>query len=309
LRRKWTFSESGTFGAVLAAQTLYICTGRKLYNRLMRSGWECDILERKSNHYWCRRSIGMSDVPVQMLIAAFNEEKGADEALQALKEAKWAGLIGIDNAAVIRRDEKNKLHIKETGDWGGGKGAAAGGAIGAAAGILLGPGALVTGAVGALIGGLAAKLRDSGFSDARLKKVGEGLKPGTSAIIAVIEHKWVAELEREMAEAGADVFTEQISADIAAQLDAGREVAYTALSTTDAFAAGRVAVGEDEVEVGGLIITDDGLIAGDMIATEEGAAAERLVVTDEGAVYEVGVAVPEEEAAGDEATEEEIQEA
>jgi uncharacterized membrane protein len=238
----------------------------------------------------------MSDVPVQMVIAAFNEEKRADEALQALKEAKWAGAIGIQNAAVIRRDEKDKLHIKETGDWGGGKGAVAGGAIGAAAGILLGPAALLTGAAGALIGGLAAKLRDSGFSDERLKKIGEGLKPGTSAIIAVIEHKWVAELEKEMAEAGADVLTEEISADIAAQLDAGREVAYTALSATDAFAASRVAAGEDEVEASGLVITEDGLIAGEIVATEGGIAVERLVATDEGAVYEIGVAVPEERA-------------
>jgi uncharacterized membrane protein len=257
--------------------------------------------------------IAMSDVPVQMLIAAFNEEKAADEALLALKEAKWAGLIGIDNAAVIRRDEKDKLHIKETGDWGGGKGAVAGGAIGAAAGILLGPGALVTGAVGALIGGLAAKLRDSGFSDERLKKVGEGLKPGTSAIIAVIEHRWVAELEKQMAEAGADVFTEEIAADVAAQLDAGREVAYTALSTTDAFAVERVAGGEDEVEASRLVITEDGLIAGNVVATEDGVVGEALVATDEGTVYAVGAAVPEEEAiesdvAAEEAAEDEKEE-
>jgi uncharacterized membrane protein len=238
-----------------------------------------------------------------MLIAAFNEEKAADEALLELKQAKWAGLIGIDNAAVIRRDEKDKLHIKETGDWGGGKGAAAGGAIGAAAGILLGPGALVTGAVGALIGGLAAKLRDSGFSDERLKKVGDGLKPGTSAIIAVIEHKWVAEMEKAMAEAGADVFTEEIAADVSAQLDAGREVAYTALSTTDAFAAQRVAVGEDEVEASRLVITEDGLIAGNVVATEDGAVGEALVATDEGAVYAIGAEVPEEEVVEGEAIE------
>ncbi len=237
----------------------------------------------------------MSDVPVQMLIAAFNEEKAADEALQELKEAKWAGLIGIQNAAVIRRDEKNKLHIKETGDWGGGKGAVAGGAIGAAAGILLGPGALVTGAVGALIGGLAAKLRDSGFSDERLKKVGEGLKPGTSAIIAIVEHKWVAELEKQMAEADADVFTEEIAADVSAQLDAGREVAYTALSTTDAFAAARVSTGEDGVESSRLIITEDGLIAGNMVTTEDGTVGEALIATEEGTVYAVGASVPEEE--------------
>jgi uncharacterized membrane protein len=249
----------------------------------------------------------MSDVPVQVVIAAFNEEKAADEILRELKEAKWAGLIGIQNAAVLRRDEKNKLHIKETGDWGGGKGAAAGGAVGAVVGLLLGPGALVTGAAGALIGGLAAKLRDSGFSDERLKTVGQSLKPGTSAIIAVIEHKWVAKLEREMEEAGADVFTEAIATDVAQQLEAGREVAYTALSTTDAFAAGRVAVGEDEVEGGGLVITEEGLIAGDFVATEEGIAGERLVATEEGATYEVGVAVPEEEET--ESTAEESEEA
>lgn len=239
----------------------------------------------------------MSDIPVQLVVAAFGEEGTADEVLKELRAARKEHLIAIQNAAVLRRDQKSKLHIKETGDWGGGKGAAAGGALGAAIGLVLGPGALLTGAAGALIGGLAAKLRDSGFSDARLKAVGESLKPGTSAIVAVIEHTWVAELEREMAEVGADVFTEALAADIAAQLDAGRDVAYTALSASGAFAAGRVAAGEDEVEAGGLIVTEDGLIAGDLIATDEGVAAERLVATEEGVSYSVGVALPEEEAA------------
>ena len=204
-------------------------------------------------------------------------------------------MIGIQNAAVLRRDEKDKLHIKETGDWGGGKGALFGGALGAVVGLVAGPAVLAAGAVGALIGGLAAKLRDSGFSDERLKTVGQALKPGTSAIVAVIEHKWVAELEKEMAEAGADVMTAAIAADVAEQLEAGREVAYTALSTTDAFAVGRVATGEDEVEAGGLVITEEGLIAGDLVATEEGVAAERLVATDEGVTYELGVALAEDE--------------
>jgi uncharacterized membrane protein len=245
----------------------------------------------------------MSEVPVQVVIAAFEDEKAADEVLGELKLAKWSGLIGIQNAAILRRDEKEKLHIKELKDWGGGKGAAAGGALGAVVGLVLGPGALVAGAAGALIGGLAAKLRDSGFSDERLKTIGASLKPGSSAIIAIIEHKWVAELEREMEEAGADVLTEAIAADVAEQLNAGREVAYTALSTTDAFATARVAAGEDEVEGEGLALTEDGLIAGDFVATEEGIAAERLIATEEGAVYEAGVAVPEE-AVADEGEEE-----
>ena len=236
-----------------------------------------------------------SEVPIQVVIAAFQEEKAADQMLKQLKSARWAGLIGIQNAAVIRRDQKNKLHIKELKDWGGGKGAVFGGALGAVVGVLVGPGALVVGAAGALIGGLAAKLRDSGFSDARLKTVGESLKPGTSAIVAVIEHKWVDELEKELEEAEADVTTMAIAADVAEQLDAGREVAYTALSAADAFAAGRVAAGEKDVEAGGLVLTEEGLVAGDFVATEEGVAAERLVATDEGMLYELGVAVPEDE--------------
>ncbi len=104
----------------------------------------------------------MSDVPVQLVIAAFQDEKGADQALKDLKMAKWQGVIGIQDAAVIRRDQKDKLHVKETGDWGGGKGAALGAVLGGAIGLLAGPVVLI-GAAGALIGGLAAKMRELGL--------------------------------------------------------------------------------------------------------------------------------------------------
>jgi uncharacterized membrane protein len=236
----------------------------------------------------------MSDIPVQVLIAAFTEEKAADEALRELKVAKWAGLIGIQNAAVLRRDEKNKLHVKELKDWGGGKGAAFGGALGAVLGVLTGPGIVVAGAAGALIGGLAAKLRDSGFSNERLNTIGESLQPGTSAIVAIIEHKWVADLEREMAEAGADVLTESIAADVAAQLEAGREVAYSALSSSDAFAASRVAGDEESVEGSKLVITEEGLVAGSFVATGDVVVGELLEASDQGITYAIGAAVAEE---------------
>jgi len=161
----------------------------------------------------------MSDVPIQVIVAAFNDEKSADAALQDLKQATKEGLIGIQNAAILRRDEQGKLHIKETADMKGGKGAVVGGVIGAVAGLIAGPFVLVT-AAGAIIGGLAAKLRDSGFPDARLREIGQGLTPGSSAIIAVIEHRWVAEVQRMMAEAGAQVMTEALKEDLAAQLEA-----------------------------------------------------------------------------------------
>ena len=53
-----------------------------------------------------------------------------------------------------------------------------------------------------------------------MREIGEGITPGSSAIIAVIEHRWVAEVQRMMAEAGAQVMTEALKEDLAAQLEA-----------------------------------------------------------------------------------------
>ena len=262
----------------------------------------------------------MSDVPVELIVAAFQDEKGADQALKELKAAKRDGLIKIENAAVLRKDQKGKLHIKETHDMGGGKGAVLGGVGGAAIGLIAGPALVVPVAVGALIGGLTAKLRDSGFSDKRLETLGEGLTPGSSAIVAVVDHTWVAQVEKEMEEAGADLLTASLQADIASQLEAEHDVAYSALVTEEGLATSRVAAGEDEVEASEMLVTDEGVYTSQFVATEDGFAVrqteetaegffvEGAVVTEEGAVYGAAVetaegaaaviatAVPEDEA-------------
>lgn len=72
---------------------------------------------------------------------------------------------------------------------------------------------------GAAIGGLANRLRDTGFPDARLKEIGEALTPGTSALVAIVEHRWVLDVEQHLRAAAADVMTEAVRADVAAQLE------------------------------------------------------------------------------------------
>lgn len=156
--------------------------------------------------------------PIEIVVAAFPTEAGAKNALHELDAAKKQGVIGMKDAAVLSRDASDKLHIAESADKGLGRGALIGGVAGATVGILAGPvGWAALG--GAAVGGLAARLRDGGFPDERLRQMGEGLRPGSSALVAVIEHVWLGDVERMLAEKGADLTTEAVAADIAMQLD------------------------------------------------------------------------------------------
>jgi len=159
-----------------------------------------------------------TQVPVDVVVAAYQNEQGANNALKELETAKKDGLIGIQDAAVLRKDNQSKLHITETADKGFGRGAMIGGVAGAALGVIAGPvGWAALG--GAAVGGLASKLRDTGFRDERLRQMGESLTPGTSAIVAVVEHEWVREVERRIENEAKDIVTEAITADIADQLE------------------------------------------------------------------------------------------
>jgi uncharacterized membrane protein len=237
----------------------------------------------------------MSEVPVEVIVAAFQDEEGARQALKALKQAKSAGLIKIENAAVLRKDKKGKLHIKETQDLGGGKGAALGGVGGAVIGLIAGATLAAPAVVGALVGGLYAKLRDSGFSNKRLETMGESLKPETSAIIAVVEHSWVAKVEEALAEAHAEMVTAEIQADIADQLEAGHEIAYSVIASQEGIFASRVAGSEGELESGQLVVDETGVYGGRFVATEDGFAVESFAATDEGVVNATVVGVADED--------------
>jgi uncharacterized membrane protein len=236
----------------------------------------------------------MSEVPVELVIAAFQTEDGAENALKQLQQANKAHWIDIDNAAVIRRDAADKLHIKDVKDMTGRRGAAIGGVVGGVLGILFPPTLLASAAIGAGVGGLAAKLHDGGFDDRRLRDLGESLKPGTSAIVAVIEHTWVIEAEQALAEEGARVVVESVKADIAQQLAAGREVGYSALQTDEALSIDRIAVGKDSLEASNLTVTAEGLTGVSVVADEKSAQVAALVANDEGIAVLSGELKPAE---------------
>jgi uncharacterized membrane protein len=153
--------------------------------------------------------------PLQAVVAAFPNMDGASNALKELRGVD-KDLIGVKEAAVLVRNMDGKLEIKESHHVG--RGAVLGGLAGAVVGLVTGPIGWVT-VGGAAVGALAARLRDSGFPDARLKEIGEALTPGTSALVAIIEHRWVDELEKQLRAAGVKYAVEAIKGDVAAQLE------------------------------------------------------------------------------------------
>jgi uncharacterized membrane protein len=241
------------------------------------------------------------NVPVQLIVAAFQNEDGAGEAWKQLKMAKWGGLINIDRMAIVRRSTKDKVKIRESGDPGGGRGAVVGAVVGGIIGSIAGPlGAVVVGgAAGAAVGSITAKFYDSGIPNHRLEKIAEALKPGTSAIVAIIEHKWVRDLEKDLREAGADVMTEALSADIAQQLAEGKEMSFTAISGEEGIAVARVAGNEKEMEASSMVVTSEGVAVEAITANEEGVAVLELVTDGETAVVGMATATKgTEETAG-----------
>ena len=92
----------------------------------------------------------------------------------------------------------------------------------------------------------------------------------------------MAEVEKAMAEAGADAVTAALGADIANQLEVGNQVAYSAISSEQGFSASRIAGGEDSIEGGKIVVDDSGVYGGRFFATKDGFVVEGMSADQEG---------------------------
>ena len=234
---------------------------------------------------------------VGLFVAAYVDERGADNALDQLKKAKKADQFYYDDAAVVRRSAEGKVHVKETGDMSTGKGAAIGGLVGGVIGLLAGPvGWAVLG--GAAIGAIAAH-GDAGFDKDTLEEIGGALPSGTSALVVTTSKDFVEAVRKEAADEETLTLARDIATQINGHLNARQDVLMAMVLTEDGVAAGKIVSAPDEVAVFGIAATEEGVVAGAAVATPEGAAAVGVVATP--------VEEGEEEAAED--AEEEAEEA
>ena len=141
----------------------------------------------------------MSENAIQLFVATFGDEMQAGQVLKDFQAMDREGSIDLIDAAVIVRTLEGKVEFKETADPGaktwGKRGAIAGGVVG----LLFPPAIIASAAIGGGAGAIWGKVRDKGFTDDELRKIGDGMEPGTSAIIAIAEDHVIERLENGIA--------------------------------------------------------------------------------------------------------------
>ena len=161
----------------------------------------------------------------ELVVLAFAKEYDADDALAALQQLENDGSIDLLDATVLSKNDRGELYVNEQAETRGTRRSRRIGVLGGALlGLLGGPiGAVVGGIAGGVVGNARAKRIDFGMTDDEVMDLSDALKPGTSAIVALVDHRWVDRVLDRMADVRArfesEIIRQQVKNDIADQLD------------------------------------------------------------------------------------------
>jgi uncharacterized membrane protein len=133
---------------------------------------------------------------VELFAASFSDQYTANQCLDQLKRMEKDGTIDLIDAAVLIKQPDGKLKINEVEELTPKKGRRRGAVVGGIVGAIFPPSILVSAVVGAVAGGALGRFTDQGMKNDDLKALGEELKPGQSAIIALVEDKWIEQFTR-----------------------------------------------------------------------------------------------------------------
>jgi uncharacterized membrane protein len=139
-----------------------------------------------------------------LVVLGFDGIHAADEVLNKLRSLQKEYLIDLEDACVVERLENGKAFINQAVNLTA-IGAAAGGGSGALWGTLVGllflnplAGMAIGAITGAGFGALSGSLRDYGIRDDFVKKLGDTIPPGSSALFlfrSATEDKVLAEIQ------------------------------------------------------------------------------------------------------------------
>ena len=126
-------------------------------------------------------------MPQEIVAIAFDKPTRATEALLGLLPLQQNRDIDLDDAVVVTRDARGKVHLQQTVDSTPGKGAAWGGWFGFFIGLIF---LVPLGGVlfGMAAGAIAGKFIDHGLDDKWMKEVAEAIPPDGSALFLHVNY-------------------------------------------------------------------------------------------------------------------------
>ena len=145
------------------------------------------------------RELAMADKNYILYVATYPESSAASADFRSLKDAQDKD-FEVDKSLVISRAMDGKVEVKEAGSGDVGKGALIGGAGGLALGLFAPPLLLAT-AIGAGIGAIGGELVKRHDERKLGLQLDETVPPGSSAIIALIDDKYLDRVERALTRA------------------------------------------------------------------------------------------------------------
>jgi uncharacterized membrane protein len=159
----------------------------------------------------------------KFVVVVFPGETQAYQGVRALKELHLEGSLTLYGMAVVAKDAKGTLSVKDAADAGP-LGTAVGALVGGLVGVLAGPVGVLAGVAGGTVIGSMFDLFSYGVGEDFVAKVTNELAPGRTAIIAEIAETWTTPLDARMSGLGgtilrtrrADFEDEQASQEVAA---------------------------------------------------------------------------------------------
>jgi uncharacterized membrane protein len=128
------------------------------------------------------------DEQLDVLIAVYLIPDLAQQDFDAYAKLLAEKRVSTEGIVLVDKDAEGEVHVKETGDHAGRKGAKVGGGAGLVLG-LFAPPLLAATAVGAAVGGLAGKFAAKRVQAGIGDKLDDALPPGSAGIIAVYDHE------------------------------------------------------------------------------------------------------------------------
>ena len=128
----------------------------------------------------------MSDEHKDVLIAVYLFEDLAEKDFNAVLKLAEDKTITVEGVVLVQKDTDGEVHVKETGDHLGRKGAALGGGVGLVVGLFAPPLLAVT-AIGAAGGAVLGKFAKHRLESGIAEKMDAALPNGSGGVIAVYD--------------------------------------------------------------------------------------------------------------------------